>query len=310
MHEQGAVKYPCGRSTYCGGTDRCRHVGFCSRRAAAERADAAVQKQQETHRRSGKSPKKRLVQPADVQYIYDGSFAGMLCCVHEAVYSSELPAGIFPYIDVQPTLFAQKQITTDQDKAEKVRASIPQKISGVALQLVETVFLSCLAEKEMATLRFLLLGYAEGPHVTQMLGHADVAAMLKAEKHLAGEAHLLKGFIRFSDYDGVLVATISPKNFVLPFLAPHFTARYSCENFLIYDKVHKAALIHQDGKSQVVPLQALETPAPSETELNYRAMWKQFYHTVAIEARYNPKCRMTHMPKRYWENMTEMAEQL
>ena len=30
--------------------------------------------------------------------------------------------------------------------------------------------------------------------------------------------------------------------------------------------------------------------------------------TIAIEDRYNPKCRMTHMPKRYWENMTEFLE--
>ena len=26
---------------------------------------------------------------------------------------------------------------------------------------------------------------------------------------------------------------------------------------------------------------------------------------IAIEGRYNPKCRMTHMPKRYWNTMTE-----
>ena len=44
---------------------------------------------------------------------------------------------------------------------------------------------------------------------------------------------------------------------------------------------------------------------PDETERQFRALWKQFYHTIGIEGRYNPKCRMTHMPKRYWENMTE-----
>jgi hypothetical protein len=30
---------------------------------------------------------------------------------------------------------------------------------------------------------------------------------------------------------------------------------------------------------------------------------------VAIEGRENPRCRMTHMPKRYWENMVEMQEE-
>ena len=36
-------------------------------------------------------------------------------------------------------------------------------------------------------------------------------------------------------------------------------------------------------------------------------MWRSFYHTISIEGRYNPNCRMTHMPKRYWGDMTEFA---
>ena len=30
------------------------------------------------------------------------------------------------------------------------------------------------------------------------------------------------------------------------------------------------------------------------------------YQTIAIPARHNPKCRMSHMPKRYWDNLPEM----
>lgn len=37
----------------------------------------------------------------------------------------------------------------------------------------------------------------------------------------------------------------------------------------------------------------------------YRQLWTRFYNTISIEGRYNPKCRMTHMPKRYWAMMTE-----
>ncbi|MEG2653524.1 MAG: DUF4130 domain-containing protein, partial [Ruthenibacterium sp.] len=41
-----------------------------------------------------------------------------------------------------------------------------------------------------------------------------------------------------------------------------------------------------------------------------RALWQRFYQTISIAARENPKCRMTHMPKRYWENMLEVREEL
>lgn len=66
--------------------------------------------------------------------------------------------------------------------------------------------------------------------------------------------------------------------------------------------------MYQDKQQKIIPLENIEFPEADETELGYRKLWKQFYNTIAIEARYNPKCRMTHMPKRYWENMTEMQD--
>jgi len=48
--------------------------------------------------------------------------------------------------------------------------------------------------------------------------------------------------------------------------------------------------------------------APGSTERFYRDLWRRFYDTIAIEGRYNPKLRMTHMPKRYWGTMTEFQE--
>ena len=204
--------------------------------------------------------KRALAEPRDVVYLYDGGLAGFFNCVYESVYEHELPAAIVTEQDPQ-------RIAADPGRAVRVRNSIPKKISPRALELVENVFLSCMGKKEIHTLRFLLLGYEQGPRVLSMLGHPDVAPLLAAERHLGGECHLLKGFIRFSDYGGMLAATITPKNFVLPRLA-------------------------------------------DEAEERYRALWKQFYRTIAIESRENPRCRMTHMPKRYWENMTEMREYL
>ncbi|MFV0352483.1 MAG: TIGR03915 family putative DNA repair protein [Oscillospiraceae bacterium] len=256
------------------------------------------------------SGKGNLTTPSDIVYVYDGSFAGFLCCVHESVYSRCIPSAIFCETDMQPTLYTTLEIQTDPQKADRVQASFRKKISARAEEIVETVFLSCLAEKELCLLRFLLLGYQLGAKVPDMIGHPDVAPVLAAERHLLGENHLLLGFVRFSDFGGVLASTITPKNFVLPFMTKHFTTRFSEEDFIIYDKTHKAALVYQDHMHKIIPLEELQLPEPSEKEEAYRSLWKQFYKTIAIEARYNPKCRMTHMPKRYWANMTEMQELL
>lgn len=254
--------------------------------------------------------RKPLAIPSDIVYHYDGGLKGLYSCVHACVYSGRLPMAIWPEREARPSLLPAQWIDTEEEKAQRVRASIGRKISPRAQELVETVFLSCLPEKEMPLLRFLLLGYQEGGRVLNMMAHPDVHTLLRAEQHLHGEAHLLKGFVRFADYDGRLVATIKPKNFVLPFLADHFMERYSQEQFMIYDRTNQAALIHEHQCGQIVPMEALPAFEESDEERKYQALWKQFYHTIGIQSRENPRCRMTHMPKRYWSEMTEMKELL
>lgn len=250
---------------------------------------------------------KPLAVPANVIYTYDGSFDGFLCCVFESVYSGELPFEILRKEDLPLALMEVRFIATDPAKAERVRASIPSKISGRALELVMTVFCSCLAKKELRILEFLLQGYREGKKLCFKLGDAVVAPLLNAEKHLLREAHLLKGFVRFSDVGGALVATITPKNYILPFIARHFILRYNQEQFMIFDKTNKTALVYQNSKAEILQVDAVEFPEISESEERYQALWKQFYNTISIEGRDNPRCRMGHMPKRYWENMLEVS---
>ena len=253
---------------------------------------------------------KPLAVPADVLYTYDGSFGGFLCCVYESIYAGELPFAIQREADAQPTLMQVRFVSTDPVKAERVRASIPSKISARALELVITVFCSCLAMKELRILEFLLQGYKEGGKLCYKLGDAVLAPLLKAEKRLLSEAHLLRGFVRFADVGGALVATITPKNDVLPFIARHFVGRYPQEQFMIFDKTNKTALIYQNGKAELIQVDHVDFPDVSENEARYQALWKRFYNTISIESRENPRCRMTHMPKRYWENMLEVCELL
>jgi probable DNA metabolism protein len=251
---------------------------------------------------------KPLAVPADIIYTYDGSFDGFLCCVFESVYSGMLPLDIVREEDAPPTLMEVRFIVADPVKAERVRASIPHKISARALELLMTVFCSCLKHKELRLLEFLLQGYREGGRLCYKLGDPVMAPLLNAEKHLLRESHLLQGFIRFADVGGALVAVITPKNYILPYIAEHFVLRFDQEQFMIFDKTNKAALVYQEGKAGILKIDHVEFPEMSVGEARYRALWKRFYDTIAIEGRENPRCRMTHMPKRYWENMLEVSD--
>lgn len=242
---------------------------------------------------------------SNVVYYYDGTYNGLMCCVFESFEQKEIPIAIELYDSEQSTLFTVKEIYTDFEKAERVKNSIAKKISLEAKELIEESFLTNLHEKELHILYFMRLGLKVGRKITEMLDNEDVAALKKATLNLSREAHLLTGFIRFSDYDGVLMSEITPKNNVLPIIAPHFCSRFSGESFMIYDKTHKIALIHKNGQRSFVSADSITPPKAGPEEEKYRALWRKFYDTIGIEGRYNPKCRQTHMPKRYWENMTE-----
>ncbi|MBP2634496.1 MAG: putative metabolism protein [Firmicutes bacterium] len=244
---------------------------------------------------------------SELIYCYDGSFDGLLCCVFESYESNEIPIDILLPDTAHSLLFAAKSIPTDPQKASRVLSSIPKKLGPSALTFIQQAFLTCLAQKELYILLFLRLGFRHGPSVMNMLTNEVVNTLAKAVKHLERESHLFKGFVRFSIINNVLVGEIEPKNFVLPLLVQHFCERYPEERYLIHDKKHNMALVYQPYQSAIIPLAELEVPKADETEQTFRDLWQLFYDTIAIQGRYNPKCRMTHMPKRYWKHMTEFS---
>ena len=149
------------------------------------------------------------------------------------------------------------------------------------------------------------MGYRLGRKIFDCLTDDTVDALTKAVRNLQREAHLLMGFSRFSVYGGVMVACISPKNKVLPLLSDHFTNRYPDETFMIYDRTHRMAVVHKPEGTLLTSMNDLTLPPIDTAEKAYQTLWKCFQRTIAIEERYNPKCQMNLMPRRFWHNMTE-----
>ena len=245
---------------------------------------------------------------SDIAYLYDGSFDGLLCCVYESYYRKELPSLIFSHSEEQATLFPVKEIFTDVLHAQKVEDSIRESISGEALRLVRLNYFSCTENRELVILNFLRMGYKLGPKVTNMLADDTVGKVINTARTVSRESMYYKEFLRFSDYNGALVAIIEPKNFVLPMIVDHYCDRFPSEQFLIYDETHKYAIVYMNFEAKIVPLEHIELPKACEKEEKYRTLWKQFYNTIAIESRINPKLRMGNMPKRYWKHLTEFQD--
>lgn len=241
-------------------------------------------------------------------YRYDGSFEGFLCCVFDSYVYKEYPAAFQTEDNLANSFFPARWVGTDLRHAQRVLASLG-KIDPYARELVVKGFLTCVPERERILYRFIRALYDVGSPLLRRLSDEAVWPLLKAVRHLDGEVHLLKGFVRFSEFDGMLAGEIRPKNRVLPLLRPHFCDRMYNEIFLLYDLNHREALLHRPGHWAILPLESFKMAAPSAEEAQYRRLWKRFYDAVEIKERHNPRKRMSDMPKRYWETMTEFQEE-
>ena len=197
-----------------------------------------------------------------VSYAYDGSFAGFLTCVFASYAHREEPMSFSTPEDGRISLWPERTVDTDETRAQRVYRSLAPRLGQEGRRLAVYGFLTCLEERELHLWRFLRLGYDRGPWVVRDLTDDRVAVLTRAVGHLTGEAHLLKGFTRFSEQEGVLVGEIAPKNRVLPLLRPHFCARYPEESFVLYDRTHREALFYRPRRWAIVPLEAFRAAAP------------------------------------------------
>lgn len=245
---------------------------------------------------------------SDVVFLYDGSFQGFLCCIFESYAKKEVPAAIYGDEDSAPLLFATRTICTETEHASRVLHGIAKR-SPYGLELIRRGFLTCMESRDLHLYRLCIKLFQEGPDFLNNMADDTLYPVLKAVRFLGAEAQKYRGFVRFSDFGGVLGAEIEPKNQVLPILRSHFCGRYQNEQFFIYDRTHEEILLYAERKATIAPLEHFQMAPPDTEERCYRILWKRFYDTVAIQERISSKRRMRQMPKRYWHMLTELQPQ-
>lgn len=243
---------------------------------------------------------------SDIVYVYDGSFEGVLSVIFDAFSRMEVPDTIFTYDNEVMTLFDVHDVETDENKAKRV-AKWLRSISGECFSLMYNAFLTCAEEKERYMLLLAIEIHKRGKDAVFDVSNPAVHILRKAVTHLKYESEHYKGFVRFTEISGVLVAEIQPKNIILPTILKHFEVRFPNEQYMIIDRTHKSILLHHAKGSEIFPYTEFELSPDSPSETAVKNLWRGFYDTVAIEARKNYRCRMGHMPKRYWACMTEMT---
>lgn len=251
-------------------------------------------------------------------YVYTcgETFEEMMTCIYDAWASRHGHRNIRLELEpvVQQELFCTYvHVGPDTVRAEKVIRSIKQKISVKAYRQVYMAAMSFERDRLDAIYRFLQLGFACGAKVTEMLQEASVIRVLELSRKAENEAHFFREFSRFTSVDRqVYVCHIEPKCNILAVSAEHFAQRMISEYWIMIDDNRRIAAVHPKNEPfYMTLLSEKELEELQETERRhdeYTDLWKEFFRSIAIEERRNPKCQRNLMPLWYRKHVTEFQE--
>jgi len=249
-----------------------------------------------------------MLDGSDVVYIYDGSYQGLLTSVFEAYSRHETPVNICEDGIIQQGLLDRYlQVETDNEKANRVYNGIVKNAGYMVAENTFIAYLSFQEDKEIIILEYIRLAMIYKNNVDSYLTNKFVGLLTKMNLNTNREKHKFLGFIRFSVMEGgVQYAKIKPINNVLPLCAQHFTDRLRNIPFVIHDLNRDRAAVYDTKQLYYVNAEGFIPPEISDKEETYRELWRVFYKTICIEPRRNEKLRQQLMPKRYWDNITEM----
>ncbi|MDK2809788.1 MAG: hypothetical protein PWR27_497 [Petroclostridium sp.] len=242
-----------------------------------------------------------------LNYIYDGSFEGLLTAIYETYYRHEIPENILPEQNLQEQLlYKNVHIVTDIEKADKVYNSIREKISVSALQHVFYVFLSELAGAGTWIYQYLRFGWKVGREVDLYITDDRVLKIHTISRKVAVERHRMLGLIRFRYLEGdTYYAPIEPDYNIVGLVAPHFAKRFAGQNWIIHDVKRNLAAVYNQRGWIITDINVNSELNLEEKEKDYQTLWKQYFKSIAIESRVNPKLQRRCMPVRYWRYLVE-----
>ncbi len=254
-----------------------------------------------------------------MDYLYDGSFDGLLTCVYHNYYQ-ETASGIFPEEYYQPALMTDSTaVVTDPELSNRVYKAIEKKISVDSLARVYHAYLSSAVNKENLILNYIRLGFRMGSKVDLYHSHPDVHPLHKVARQVTFEVHRLYGLLRFADTGRFLYAGLSPDHNILPLIADHFADRLASERWIIHDQKRKLAVIY-DGtnlnKNDLLPQRRWyltdfphhwEASLPKE-EQYFQELWQLYFKQISIESRCNPRLQSHFVPHRYRHHLVEFAD--
>jgi len=135
-----------------------------------------------------------------VNYIFDGTFDGLMTVIYVSYYNHQVPNDILSENSYQRNFFGDDvYIPTDIDKSNKVQDAIKNKISKEALKNIYYVYLSELESSYMLIYKYVRLGFKIGRKINYFLQNDIVHNVIKLSQRVNHESYKMIELIRFKE---------------------------------------------------------------------------------------------------------------
>ncbi|MBO9595378.1 MAG: TIGR03915 family putative DNA repair protein [Niabella sp.] len=250
-----------------------------------------------------------------VQYVFDGSFPGLLTAVFESYAARHDIVTLFEQDKVRNNFFDPVIIiTTAPEKALRVWNGLKKKLTTAQQVQYYSAFLAedTVIIQQLFNYARYVFDHAAGAAANY--GHPAVMAVQQMAQKVSRERHRMTAFVRFQKTAaGLYVSAVEPDYNVLPLICKHFKDRYADQQWMIYDGKRKYGIYYDLQTIHEVQIEAAAPGAivhaaeilPDASEALYSTLWKDYFKSTHIKERKNTKLHIRHVPKRYWRHLTE-----
>lgn len=244
-------------------------------------------------------------------YIYDDTLVGLLNLIKKLLKKRIIPTNIKPY-NYQFNIF-EKSFYLEVEEDTNIIKDIIKYLGQDIFNTIFYLYISNDNNKELLIYTFFTHSLKYKNKVYNLRNLVGMNKILKITQYVRRENHKMKGFVRFKELSNkVLYAEICPENNILFILSKHFKKRLKKEFWMIKDVKRNIISIY-DKKDFIIlstdEIKLLNISSSLEEE-NIESLWKTFYNSISIKERYNNRCRMNFMPKKYWKYITEVRDEI
>lgn len=251
-----------------------------------------------------------------IAFIYDKTFDGLLTVVFDAYFRKTFPDSLVAEGEPLP-MFCDETVTviTDKEKAGRVWKGLKSKLSYTALSCLTACWLSELPEIDLLMFRYIKKAFDAFASIELNFGDADVLEVSKIYKKVMQERERVLQFLRFQKAaDGTYFAAIEPMYNVLSLVVSHFQDRFADQKWLIYDLKREYGYYYDlttvtevrfEEKESHLLTGILSEDLMMNDEKLFQQMWKEYFKSITIKERINPKLHKQHLPVRFWKYLTE-----